>query len=148
MAKNERKYAVSVGQCFGALKTQKLVDVSCLASEMPDSSNRVWICECECGGTLLARSDDLVHGRVRQCNGCAPEKYDEPALLDLAGEKFGRLTVIKRLPPDVRNFSAMFWRPGYLVECTCGRRFVAGEKSLVSGFRTACKICDRRGWYD
>lgn len=142
MAKHKNAPVVNEGQTFGGIRAMKLVDTSSLASEFPDRSNRIWICECDCGGHVIARARDLLSGRVHHCNRCAASRYDEPALRDLTGGRFGRLSVLKMMPPEVRGYPGNFWRPSYYVQCDCGRRFITGERTLASGYRVACDKCD------
>lgn len=54
-----------------------------------------------------------------------------PALIDLTGQKFGRLTVIERC--GVRDGHA-----AWMCECECGNRTIVNGKWLRSGKTTSC----------
>ncbi|MBR5883349.1 MAG: hypothetical protein IKY97_07770 [Mailhella sp.] len=136
-----KKHAVDFGQRFGKLTARKLVYIGALAAP-PPRGVYVWGCECDCGGELFARSDDLAAGRVKVCNQCSEERYAEPKIDDLTGELFGRVHVLKSLPTRVADAPNRFWEPLYLVECSCGRRFRARQQSLLEGCVQACRVCD------
>lgn len=141
--KKNNKYAVNEGQRFGALIAKKLVDSDCLAT-YTERSNRVWICECDCGGSVIAYANDIASGRVQHCNRCSHNIYKEPELDDLTGQTFGKLTVLHMMTKEYKGFPGAFWKPSFYVECSCGNRFTTGYRSLVSGFRPACNSCEFR----
>lgn len=58
-------------------------------------------------------------------------------LLDLTGDKYGRLTVIKEVDRDKRN--NRMW----LCKCDCGNDVIANQKGLRSGNKKSCG-CLRR----
>jgi hypothetical protein len=61
-----------------------------------------------------------------------------PAPIDLAGQRFGRLTAIKREPRNGPHGSS-YWR----WKCDCGREAVI-ESSAVKGGRTVSCGCHKR----
>lgn len=108
-----------IGQRFG-----KLVVVA----ETRKNGRRAWSCQCDCGGERIAETHDLTHGKTTSC-GCGRN-------LDIAGQKYGRLTAIK--PTDKRTSSGIIWeclcdcgnvhyttphamRAGNVLSCGCGR---------------------------
>ena len=136
-----KKHVVDFGQRFGKLTALKLVYIGALAAP-PPKGVYVWGCECDCGGELFARSDDLAAGRVKACNQCSEEKYAEPKVDDLTGETFDRVHVRKVLPTRIADAPDRFWEPLYLVQCTCGRLFRARQQTLLEGYVKACRVCD------
>lgn len=136
-----KKHQVEFGQRFGKLKALKLVYIGALASSVPEGVY-IWGCECDCGGEIFVRSDDLADGRVKACNQCAEEHYREPKIINLKGEMFGSVHVVKRLPPRIAEAPNRFWEPLYLVRCSCGRNFKARQQSLLEGYIKACRVCD------
>lgn len=136
-----KKHAVDFGQRFGKLKALKIAYIGALATSIPEGVY-IWGCECDCGGEIFARSDDLAAGRVRACNQCSEEHYREPRILNLKGEQFGNVHVIRRVPSRISDVPNRFWEPLYLVECSCGHRFKARQQSLLEGYVKACRDCD------
>lgn len=64
-----------------------------------------WECLCDCGGTAFVASGDLTYGSVTSC-GC------KNAIIDLVGQKFDKLTVVKLLEEKGPTGQAMW-------ECVC-----------------------------
>lgn len=56
----------------------------------------------------------------------------------MIGQVFGDLTVLKRLPADMRNGRI---HSLYLVQCTCGAKFKCIGRYLRNGSRTKCAYC-------
>lgn len=55
-------------------------------------------------------------------------------LIDLSGQKFGRLTVIKKVKPEQNSQTNAFW----LCKCDCGSEVIVRSKSLRIGESTSC----------
>ncbi len=55
-------------------------------------------------------------------------------LIDLTGKRFGRLTVIEKMPPRYKNKTAAFWR----CKCDCGRETIVIGRSLRVGLTKSC----------
>lgn len=86
--------------------------------------NRLWLCECICGNTVITTSYLLMSGRKKNC-GCKHK-------LNLTDQRFGDLVVKKSAGKDKhRN---RLW----LCECTCGNEVVTASYLLTSGQKTNC----------
>lgn len=83
-----------------------------------------WICECECGTKTEVRTDYLRNGHTTSC-GCEKQKYFKK--YDLKGQKFGRLTVIDRDPPESQ-----------LCQCECGKIISVVTCNLTNGNTKSC----------
>lgn len=89
-----------------------------------------WLCSCECDGKLRKiDSKSLISGKSKSC-GCILREGD---LRDLSGEKFGKLTVIKRTENDDKG--CFQW----LCNCDCGtQNFIARGLYLKNGIIKSC----------
>lgn len=96
-----------------------------------DHNNRknkiVWKCKCECGKELLTVGWPLTSYRTRSC-GCL---HDETHLVDMVGEVYNRLTVIKRQGSAPGSAT-------WLCQCTCGNTKVTTRHCLVHGNVQSC----------
>lgn len=63
------------------------------------------------------------------------------ALIDLTGETFGHLHVIKPYPRKMRN-RVSHW----LCRCDCGKLVVVRSDNLRTGRSTQCSLCHGRGF--
>ena len=85
--------------------------------------NRTWLCKCECGNEKAVRSSNLTAGKTKSC-GCAYIK-------DLAGQVFGKLTVVSLVGSEHRNRT-------WLCKCECGNEKTVTSNSLTSGKTKSC----------
>lgn len=90
-----------------------------------------WLCRCDCGNTCTKRSISLRNGNAVDC-GCSSSR-----LIDLTNMRFGKLTVIEKLPPQADK------RTRWLCQCDCGNTCVALSRELRKGLRKSCG-CGRR----
>lgn len=87
-----------------------------------------WLCECDCGNTVVIARGNLGPGRTTSC-GC---RRSEKPVESLINRRFGKLTVVEF---DHRDESGKrYW----LCECDCGNAIVAEGHHLKSGHTTSC----------
>lgn len=90
-----------------------------------DGKHKVmWLCRCDCGNIKAVLSHSLTSGRTKSC-GC----YN---LKDLTGQKFGKLTVIKRVK------SNKIGKTQWLCQCECGNEKIITGYSLTRGATKSC----------
>lgn len=86
--------------------------------------NRRWLCKCVCGNTTIVARSDLRCGKVKSC-GCRG--------IDLIGERFGKLTVLRRT--DERNSEGrVLWE----CRCDCGNIVLKNSHDLRKGHLKSC----------
>lgn len=88
--------------------------------------NVCWRCRCDCGNFCTVAGGNLTKGNTKSC-GC----LGGGKLKDLAGLKFGRLTVLERADNKGRY---TVWR----CRCDCGNVCVVTGNSLKSGRTKSC----------
>lgn len=93
-----------------------------------------WKCNCNCGNTVSATTDNLRTGSTTSC-GCA--RVGGEKVRDLTGLTFGKLTAIYRVPHE--PFQRVRWQ----CRCSCGKEVVVPTTALTSGNTTTCG-CSRR----
>lgn len=84
-----------------------------------------WICQCDCGNISEVRTDYLTNGHTTSC-GCVKDKIFKEK--DLTGQKFGRLTALKK------NYNTNKW----ICQCDCGNFTEVEISNLTSGNTKSC----------
>ena len=87
-----------------------------------------WLCECDCGKQVVVTRHSLISGKTKSC-GCQKRG---PAMEDITGKRFGRLTVIRFDHTD--QYRNSYW----LCECDCGNKTLVTRGGLISGNTTSC----------
>lgn len=108
---NDAKFIDITGQKFG-----KLLVVS--------RNKGLWNCFCDCGNKISVASSSLRKGHTRSC-GCLS------TVIDLTGQKFGKLFVISRVK---NNRDMVQWN----CQCDCGKKTIVSSASLKSGNTKSC----------
>lgn len=88
-----------------------------------NTNSSYWKCKCDCGNIKTIRRASLINGTTKSC-GCGRAK-------DLTNQKFGRLTVIKRVE---NNNNKVCWE----CQCECGNIVIVDAGSLMSGNTKSC----------
>jgi len=110
-------------------------------------SKPVWLCRCICGEKISVIGHSLKNNRKTSC-GCKRNnnKLDSSGkgfskLINLSGQKFGKLTVIERdIDTQVkRNQLKPYWR----CICECGVETSVNGSNLTRGGTSSCG-CKRR----
>ena len=73
-----------------------------------------WLCQCDCGNPILTsvRACNLKNGNTKSC-GCLRGKNLKERLIDLTGQKFGKLTVLEQ---SFTKNGLIYWK----CQCDCG----------------------------
>ena len=95
-----------------------------------------WLCRCDCGKIHKATAHDLKSGKVTSC-GCR-KTLNENRIIDLTGQCFGRLTVLR---PTVKRDKkgSVIWK----CLCDCGNETEVTEDRLVYGGYRSCGCLQR-----
>lgn len=123
------------GQHFGQLTVLKRD----YETEKTKSGNTYWLCKCDCGNKISVVRNSLISGKTKSC-GCLRKKVSAKALkkisennfIDEVGNKYGKLTVIKKAPS--RTTGGTMW----LCECDCGNTIIVSGNSLRTGNTQSC----------
>lgn len=110
------------GQKFGKLTAIKIVGSD-------KNYNKIWECQCDCGNICTAIAKELKFGHKKSC-GCS---FTIDRANDLIGQRFGRLTVIKR-DWDKGNKKGSYWK----CKCDCGNEKSISNGALKSGATQSC----------
>lgn len=138
-----RKPPDLIGKKFGRLEVLRSV-LSFVPSKKCNQTK--WICRCNCDGreTHPIATTNLVNGRTLSC-GClqieAASKtgQERNRIIDLSGERFGRLLVISLIPKELTlelfgNRGAAWW-----CICDCdGKVIPALSDYLRRGIKQSC----------
>lgn len=127
-----------IGQKFGRLTVIRRAT----PEEWPRGAGRhaKWYCQCDCGKCVLVQSSELKSGNIKSCGCFAKERAAELAyelgknnIIDLTGQKFDKLTVIKR-DTNKANLKKVYW----LCKCECGNYTSVQSANLVYGHTRSC----------
>lgn len=124
------------GQKFNHLLVQRLAT----KEEKRTKNNREWVCLCDCGNTTIVRTAYLKNGHTKSCGCFQKETLSKIRTKDLTGQKFGKLTAIKRL--DKKHIDgSYFWE----CKCDCGKTIEAVSNHLLRGDVKSCGCLISKG---
>lgn len=95
------------------------------------AGNYKWNCKCSCGVQKAVRGGDLRSGRTKSCGCLRKELTSARWRADLAGQKFGRLTVKEYV--GSKKYCSL-WR----CVCDCGNEAIVKGKYLLNGDTKSC----------
>ena len=88
-----------------------------------------WFCQCDCGNTTSVYGYSLTSGATQSCGCLHKERTSQASALDLAGRRFGRLTVIERDMSVYGKGKHSKW----VCQCECGNIISCTGESLMNG---------------
>ena len=98
-----------------------------------------WRCQCDCGKGSEVLELSLHNGDTKSC-GCrqreAAAKTGRTRAVEMTGQVFGRLTVIKRVGTISKSAA-------WACRCECGKRVTATRHDLVTGHVRSCGCLSR-----
>lgn len=134
------------GKIFGRLTVIEFDEQTTLLKKQKNgkSLGSWWKCQCACGNIISVQGSSLKGGRTKSC-GCLQSEISrenmkkiqykgaQTRLVDLTGQKFGKLTVIKRFVQN-NNQNKPLWE----CICDCGNMHIVDGNSLKSGSTQSC----------
>ena len=90
-----------------------------------------WVCKCDCGNEKIVHEWSMLYGKTSSC-GCIKREMCKNGTIDLTGERFGRLIVIKQAA-QIKN-KIILWD----CMCDCGNQVVISRANLRSGMTKSC----------
>lgn len=131
-----------IGKKFGRLTVIKRVDDRI----QPNGNHDTMLeCQCDCGNITVVRASDLTNNHTQSCGCFNKERVIETSLIDLTGERFGRLTVVKRAESRILSNGKHVTR--WLCKCDCGNETIVASSSLVTGLTKSCGCIKSHGEY-
>lgn len=123
--KNLREWNIPIKEKKIDLTNQRYGKLTVIKEAPPreDKYTR-WTCQCDCGTICEIRGEYLRNGHTKSC-GCEKNKYFYK--LNLNGQKFGRLTVIKDSGTDSKKCI-----------CDCGNEVIVKTYNLINGNTQSC----------
>lgn len=105
-------------------------------AENKKNGRTAWNCMCDCGNKCIVGTKELKNGDTQSC-GCL---RDNLLTKNLLGQKFGRLTVVRRVDKPV-DYDGAFWE----CKCECGNQIVTSGKRLMYNHTTSCGCLKSKG---
>lgn len=96
----------------------------------------MWRCQCDCGNFVNVRTADLKNNCTQSCGCLHKEILSQSKLIDLTGQTFERLTVIKRVDDYISPSGDR--RVQWLCKCICGKEVVVTGSNLTKGNSKSC----------
>lgn len=96
-----------------------------------DGRDTKWNCICDCGTQRPVRSLKLTRGLSLSCGCWQREMLSKREFIDIAGKRYGLLTVIK----EVENTRPV---TKWLCRCDCGRESIVEGDNLRYGTTKSC----------
>lgn len=116
-----------IGRRFGKLVVTEYVGYD---FSRAGKTNFFWKCLCDCGGTVITYSSNLSGHHIESC-GCLKKG------VDLTGNRYGKLTVIRESEPKVRKDRKSVKRV-WECKCDCGKTTFVIHELLVGGHTKSC----------
>jgi len=92
----------------------------------------LWECVCACGTKRIVERGNLVSGKSKSCGCLRKEVNSKTKVRDITGQKFGRLTVLKRNKKEKEK------KVSWLCRCKCGVEIIVTSTHLISGHTQSC----------
>ena len=90
-----------------------------------------WICQCDCGKVKKVRTQHLRSGAIQSCGCYMIERISESTTVDLTGQRFGRLRVM-------RYDGSQSGRAKWHCLCDCGKEVSVFSSYLRTGDTQSC----------
>ena len=132
------KYQDLTGQRFGKLKVVERTE-----DHISPSGYKyvMWRCQCDCGNFVNVRTADLKNNGTQSCGCLHKEMLSKAKLIDLTGQVYERLTVIKRVDDYISPSGSH--QVQWLCKCKCGKEVIVTGNNLKNGNSKSCGCYNR-----
>ena len=139
----KRLFKDLTGQKFGRLTAIKPVENN--TNSNSQSMMTKWLCRCDCGNECNVQSGNLLSGHTLSCGCYNKEQASKRSLINLVGQRFGRLTVLERVENEITSSgnSVVMWR----CLCDCGEEIIVRSSALLHGYTKSCGCMKSHGEY-
>ena len=96
------------------------------------SGNVLWRCRCQCGNITTVAFSKLTSGHTKSCGCLQREVASLRTKIDLTGQQFGRLTVLRDVGRTKHR--TVLWE----CQCQCGNITTVISIGLISGGTKSC----------
>ena len=139
----KRLFKDLTGQKFGRLTAIKPIENH--TNSNGKSMMTKWLCRCDCGNECNVQSGNLLGGHTLSCGCYKKEQASKRSLINLVGQRFGRLTVLERVENEITSSgnSVVMWR----CLCDCGEEIIVRSSALLHGYTKSCGCMKSHGEY-
>ena len=139
----KRLFKDLTGQKFGRLTAIKPIENR--TNSNGKSMMTKWLCRCDCGNECNVQSGNLLSGHTLSCGCYNKEQASKRSLINLVGQRFGRLTVLERVENEITSSgnSVVMWR----CLCDCGEEIIVRSSALLHGYTKSCGCMKSHGEY-
>ena len=109
-----------------------------LSKTIGHHSSAYWLCKCECGNLVSVAGSQLRSGKTKSCGCLKIELTKKRQILDLTGQKFGKLTAVE-FTDKLSNDTSYLWK----CQCECGNTIECSVEALKSNKIISCG-CEKR----
>lgn len=127
--------------CAEDLTGQRFDHLQVLSRAEKRRGHVYWNCLCDCGNTVTVPSENLKTGKTKSC-GCV-NLWMPHMKADLAGRRFGRLTVLEPTREKSKK-SSVYWH----CRCDCGNEVDVTRDALLSGGQKSCGCLQKEVQYE
>lgn len=125
---NHKLFFIDIsGQRFGKLTALYTLPNDCTQ----------WICQCDCGNTVIVHKNNLTSGNSTSCGCKRIEKLIAMRVKDISGQRFGKLIALY----PINNSGKRIWH----CQCDCGNECDIQIDSLTTGNTTSCGCQKSKG---
>lgn len=132
------------GQKFGRLTAIKIDEAKSREwRKQTGKQQHIWLCKCECGNEeVYVSTSNLTRGDTQSCGCLQRDRAKEANLKDIAGQRFGMLTVIERCNDQTICGEDKKKRNYWRCLCDCGNEAYYTTNQLTSMRKRNCG-CER-----
>jgi hypothetical protein len=131
---NNKLFENLIGKQFGRLTVKEYASPKYPTAK---TKGHQWLCKCQCGNEKIILGGSLKKGQTTSC-GCQQKEIMRSRLIDLTGNTYGKLIVIKL---DWIKSGQPYWT----CKCECGNEKSVAGVSLRENKTNSCGCAQKFG---